>query len=159
MSTTPPMTNQQIAEELKPLSDTIRNAIQTRFILGDPIDKLVAEITIAVGVFMGPIVRAELEARDGGPAAEPIHDELWKHLDWSFWGTGMGDEFREPLADTMVAAITPEQRQQANDLIDWWRTQRDFVGRDKYEEQKAEIERLRAKLAEAGINPDEEAQR
>lgn len=81
---------------------------------------------------------------DQQATADRVHDELWRHLDWSFWGTGMADAFREPLADTMIAAITPEQRQQANDLITWWRTRRQFVGRDKYEEQKAEIEQLQA---------------
>lgn len=101
----------------------------------------------------------ELREALGGQLLEPnpdadisldrVHDELWRHLDWSFWGTGMGDTFREPLADTMIAAISPEQREQANDLITWWRTRRDFVGRDKYEEQKAEIERLKAELAGA----------
>ncbi|WP_354643905.1 hypothetical protein [Kitasatospora camelliae] len=150
------MTDQQIGEELKPLADTIRNAIQTRFILGDPIDRLVAEITIAVGVFMGPIVRAELASRAPQAAAEQVHDELWRHLDWSFWGTGMADVFREPLAESMLAGITPEQRQQANELITRWRDHRKFVGRDTYEAQKAEIERLRAQLTAAGINPDEE---
>jgi hypothetical protein len=79
------------------------------------------------------------------------HDELWRHLDWSFWGTGMADTFREPLAETMLAAITPEQRQTANEVITWWRTRREFVGRDKYEEQKAEIEQLRAHLALATV--------
>lgn len=86
------------------------------------------------------------------PAAtppEPVNDELARHLDWSFWGTGMADTFREPLAETMLAAISPEQRQQANDLITRWRDHREFVGRDKYEEQKAEIERLRAAVEQA----------
>jgi hypothetical protein len=103
----------------------------------------------------------QMENTPAGPTPEPpepVHDELWKHLDWSFWGTGMGDTFREPLADTMVAAITPEQRQQANDLIDRWREHREFVGRDKYEEQQAENDRLRGLLTAAGINPDEEQQ-
>jgi hypothetical protein len=107
-------------------------------------------------------ISPRLDLPDAAPAettpepAEPVHDELWRHLDWSFWGTGMADTFREPLADTMVAAITAEQRQQANDLIDRWREHREFVGRNLYEAQKAEIERLRALLTEAGINPDEE---
>lgn len=90
------------------------------------------------------------------PAGPVRDDELWQHLDWSFWGTGMGDVFREPLADTMVAAITPEERQQANDLITRWREHREFVGRDTYEAQKAENQRLRNLLTAAGINPDEE---
>lgn len=83
------------------------------------------------------------------PPAEATHDELWRHLDWSFWGTGMADEFREPLAEAMLSAITPEQRQQANDLITRWRDHREFVGRDKYEEQKAELDRLRAERGQA----------
>lgn len=60
--TQPQLTDQQIAEELKPLADTIRNAIEKKFILGDPIDLLVANITVAVGVLLGPIVRAERDA-------------------------------------------------------------------------------------------------
>lgn len=79
---------------------------------------------------------------------QPEHDELWRHLDWSFWGTGMADVFREPLAEAMLAGITPAQRQQANDLITRWRDHREFVGRDKYEAQKAEIESLKVQLAE-----------
>jgi hypothetical protein len=81
-------------------------------------------------------------------STQPERDELWRHLDWSFWGTGMADVFREPLAEAMLAGITPEQRQQANDLITRWRDHREFVGRDKYEEQKAEIESLKVQLAE-----------
>jgi len=89
--------------------------------------------------------------------ASPVHDELWRHLDWSFWGTGMADEFREPLAEAMLAGITAEQREQANALITRWRDHREFVGRDKYEAQKAEIEKLRAELEQARASAFNEA--
>jgi hypothetical protein len=90
--------------------------------------------------------------------AEPVHDEFWRHIDWFLWGSGMRDTAREPLADAMLTGLTPEYRQQVNDHLAWWRTQNEFTGRDTYETQKAEIDRLRGLLTEAGINPDEEQQ-
>lgn len=102
------------------------------------------------------------EARATAAAEEPSEpvrdDELWRHLDWFLWGSGMRDTAREPLADAMLAGLTPEYRKQVNDHLAWWRTQNEFAGRDTYEAQKAEVERLKAKLVEAGINPDEEPQ-
>jgi hypothetical protein len=46
-------------------------------------------------------------------APERTDCDLWTHLDWSLWGTGLGDTLREPLASTMVAAIPPRVRAHA----------------------------------------------
>ena len=75
------------------------------------------------------------------------HDELWSLLDWTFWGAGMGDVLREPLADAMVASITPEQRADAlRVMAAWEESGRVPVGRRAYEELKAERDRLAAAL-------------
>jgi hypothetical protein len=59
MTDTTPRTNQQIGEDLKPLADTIRSTIRTKFILGDPIDFLVADLTVAVARQLGSLVRED----------------------------------------------------------------------------------------------------
>jgi hypothetical protein len=83
------------------------------------------------------------------PQDRPVQhpDELWSLIDWSLWGSGMGDTFREQLADQFIAAITPEQHRQALDLIRWWTEDRgrEPLGRRRYEEQQERLHRaLRA---------------
>jgi hypothetical protein len=90
-------------------------------------------------------------AADGQPVAdevEPKHGELWSLLDWTFWGSGMGDVFREPLADTMLAALTPEQREQAEQLMEAWHASgRQPLGRRRYEELNAELKEAQEAIA------------
>ncbi|MFE2712282.1 hypothetical protein ACFXKI_09895 [Streptomyces mirabilis] len=84
--------------------------------------------------------------------AEPVraHGPLWSLLDWSFWGAGMGDVFREPLADTMLAAIPVETVTQAEGIM------ADFIERRKIEktgvtvwqEQRDELAAALARIAE-----------
>jgi hypothetical protein len=58
--------------------------------------------------------------------AEELNDqerretELWQVLDWSLWGNGLGDVLREAIADKAVAALTDEQREQAEACIKQW---------------------------------------
>ncbi|MDX3839022.1 hypothetical protein [Streptomyces europaeiscabiei] len=92
-------------------------------------------------------------AIDPPPAADqeerPERGELWSLLDWTFWGSGMGDVFREPLADAMLAAITPEQLAQAEKLMEAWHASgREPLGRRRYEELSAELKTARDELAE-----------
>ncbi|WP_020141162.1 hypothetical protein [Streptomyces sp. 351MFTsu5.1] len=85
----------------------------------------------------------------------PERGELWSLLDWTFWGSGMGDVFREPLADTMLAAITPEQREQAEQLMEAWHASgRKPLGRRRYEELSAELKEARDELAEVKASHD-----
>lgn len=84
------------------------------------------------------------------PADDVVHDELWSLLDWTFWGAGMGDVLREPLADAMTAAITPEQRADALRVMAAWHASgREPVGRRAYEALKAERDRLLAEVETA----------
>lgn len=86
--------------------------------------------------------------RQAEDSAAPPRDELWSLLDWSFWGSGMGDVFREALADTMTAAITAEQRDTALRLIEQWHASgRQPLGRRRYEELSAELAEARAQVA------------
>lgn len=81
------------------------------------------------------------EGEKGAPEdqEQPQRGELWSLLDWSLWGSGMGDTFREPLADTMLAAITPERLRQAEELMEAWHASgRQPLGRRRYEELEAE---------------------
>ncbi|MFE2323621.1 hypothetical protein ACFXD5_06805 [Streptomyces sp. NPDC059385] len=91
----------------------------------------------------------EQQATPAAAAAESAveHSELWSLIDWSLWGSGMGDTFRETLADQFIAAITPEQHQQALELIRWWTEDRgrEPLGRRRYEDQQRRLKRaLRA---------------
>ncbi len=80
---------------------------------------------------------------------EPRRGPLWSLLEWSLWGAGMGDVFRLPLADTMLAAVSPETQAQAEQIM------ADFIERRKiektgvtvYQEQRDELERLRSEVA------------
>lgn len=89
-------------------------------------------------------------------APEVERGELWSLLDWSFWGAGMADTFREPLADTMLAAIPADARGQAEAIM------ADFIRRRKiektgvtiYQEQRDELERLREQRDRARMAVD-----
>lgn len=70
------------------------------------------------------------------------HTELWSLIDWSLWGSGMGDTFREQLADQFIAAITPDQHDQALRLIQAWTDSgREPIGRLRYEDQQRRLHR------------------
>ncbi|WP_046500758.1 hypothetical protein [Streptomyces odonnellii] len=86
--------------------------------------------------------RAQLP--NGRPIEHP--DELWSLIDWSLWGSGMGDTFREQLANQFLAAITPQQHDQALRLIQAWTDSgRLPLGRRRYEDQQNRLHRaLRA---------------
>ncbi|MGW6395437.1 hypothetical protein ACWFR1_34215 [Streptomyces sp. NPDC055103] len=85
-------------------------------------------------------------AREQHPTVEVEHTELWSLIDWSLWGSGMGDVFREQLADQFIAAITPEQHDQALRLIEAWTESGHLpLGRRCYEDQQQRLHRaLRA---------------
>jgi len=85
-----------------------------------------------------------------GPEPQaPARGPLWSLLDWSLWGAGMGDTFREPLADAMLAGVSAETRAQAEQVM------ADFIERRKIEktgvtvwqEQRDELARLRGEVA------------
>ncbi|MFF2522464.1 hypothetical protein [Streptomyces liangshanensis] len=89
-------------------------------------------------------LRACARYRTQIPRARPVDgpDELWSLIDWSLWGSGMGDAFRERLADQFLAAITPEQHDTALRLIDaWTNSGRLPLGRRRYEDQQARLHR------------------
>lgn len=89
---------------------------------------------------------------DSEPATEPArpHGKLWQLLDWSFWGAGMGDVFRMPLADTMLAAVPVETIEQAEEIMAEFIERRKIekTGVTVYQEQRDELEQLRARVAE-----------
>lgn len=58
------------------------------------------------------------------PADEARKTELWQVLDWSLWGNGLADVLRFPMADVMVAALSEEQREQAEACIKAWHERR-----------------------------------
>ncbi|SFD13151.1 hypothetical protein [Streptomyces aidingensis] len=93
------------------------------------------------------IFEATYEAATGPDPAG--HGPLWRLLDWSFWGAGMGDTFREPLADAMLAAIPAETIAQAEAVMAEFIERRQIkkTGVTRYQEQRDELERLRAALA------------
>jgi len=57
-------------------------------------------------------------------ADEHRETELWQVLDWSLWGNGLADILRFPMADVMVAALSEEQRDQAEACIKAWHERR-----------------------------------
>ncbi|WP_030847448.1 hypothetical protein [Streptomyces griseus] len=89
---------------------------------------------------------------DGQAATEPRPikhpDKLWSLIDWTLWGSGMGDTFREHLADTFIQAITPEDHAQALELIRWWTEdrRREPLGRRRYEDLKRRLHRALANV-------------
>ncbi|MEQ4610654.1 hypothetical protein ABMX48_31575 [Streptomyces cavourensis] len=84
---------------------------------------------------------AEQTATEPRPVQHP--DELWSLIDWTLWGSGMGDTFRERLADTFLQAITPEDHAQALELIRWWTEDRgrEPLGRRRYEDLTRRLDR------------------
>ncbi|MYR93071.1 MULTISPECIES: hypothetical protein [unclassified Streptomyces] len=90
-------------------------------------------------------IRAALAAEQTAAAPRPIQhpDELWSLIDWTLWGSGMGDTFRERLADTFLQSITPEDHAQALELIRWWTEDRGRqpLGRRRYEDLRRRLDR------------------
>lgn len=74
-------------------------------------------------------------------------DRLWSLLDWALWGWGLADTLREPAADLMVAALTPEMRAKIVGVMEWWEATRGNASRDRYDE-------LTARLAALAADPD-----
>lgn len=135
----------QLAPLVRVITDTMT---ETPVALGSPqgIADLAAMIAVRVAVYVGKEVL---------PPAPPAPDrgELWSLLDWTFWGSGMGDVFREPLADTMLAAISPEQREQAEALMTQWHASgREPLGRRRYEDLSSELAEARAKTVDLSDN-------
>ncbi|MGV9756990.1 hypothetical protein ACWDUC_14390 [Streptomyces tricolor] len=100
-----------------------------------------------------PIKTVEEAVAALGPLAETNeagHGPLWSLLDWSFWGAGMGDVFREALADRMIAAIPARGVEHAEALMAEFirRRQIEKTGVTVYQEQRAELDQLRARVAE-----------
>lgn len=98
-------------------------------------------------------LKAEAELASAKSAPVPVvveHTELWNLIDWSLWGSGMGDVFREQLADQFIAAITPEQHDQALRLMHAWEDAGHWpTGRRGYEDHQRRLRRaLRAVAAE-----------
>ncbi|MGW7196624.1 hypothetical protein [Streptomyces chryseus] len=82
------------------------------------------------------------------PHAVQHPDELWSLIDWSLWGSGMGDTFRERLADQFLAAITTEQHDQALRLIQAWTDSgHSPLGRRRYEDQQRRLHRALRSVA------------
>lgn len=82
------------------------------------------------------------------PGSPRERDNLWEILDWSFWGNGMGDEFREALADKMCAVISDEEHAKALELIRGWRELRgEPNGQREYERLRDENKKLRNEMA------------
>lgn len=101
---------------------------------------------------------ARRAARQPLETEPPAHGKLWQLLDWSFWGAGMGDVFRMPLADAMVAAVPAETVAQAEQIMAEFIERRKIekTGVTVWQEQRDEIDRLRAELAEyEPLNPQQ----
>lgn len=70
--------------------------------------------------------------------------ELWSLIDWTLWGSGMGDVFRESLADSFIRSLTSEQIRQAEELMQAWHDSgREPLGRRRYEDMKKELDEAR----------------
>lgn len=98
-----------------------------------------------------PMTTEELEAfRESAP--ERVGGPLWSLLDWSFWGAGMADVFREPLADVMLAAIPAKVREHAEAIMADFIKRRGIekTGVTVYQEQRAEVDHLKAENARLG---------
>ncbi|MEV0090403.1 hypothetical protein [Streptomyces sp. NPDC050738] len=70
-------------------------------------------------------------------------DELWSLLDWSLWGSGIGDVLREQIASAALAGITPTQHDRALHIIATWHETHQPVGRRAYEQQNKRLRSAR----------------
>ncbi|MGW1661030.1 hypothetical protein [Streptomyces microflavus] len=137
--TTTRRAEQNLADEIDAHLATIRRlrsnealAADARRDLRDEVEAHLASIRAAL---------AAEQAAEPRPVQHP--DELWSLIDWTLWGSGMGDTFRERLADTFLQAITPEDHAQALELIRWWSEDRGRtpLGRRRYEDLKRRLDR------------------
>ncbi|KFG08133.1 hypothetical protein [Streptomyces scabiei] len=131
------------AKRVAHAAETIR-ARWERDVESDPQTEAAQALEDAGLLTDGPAVAArESESQ------EPRRGPLWSLLEWSFWGAGMGDVFRLPLADTMLAAISPETQAQAEQIMADFTERRKIekTGVTVYQEQRDELERLRSEVA------------
>lgn len=101
-------------------------------------------INVPAGSGIDPMSSEELEAfRENAP--ECSRGALWSLLDWSLWGAGMADVFREPLANTMLAAVPNNVCRHAEAIMADFKQRRGITrtGVDVYHEQRDEIAQLR----------------
>lgn len=106
-----------------------------------------------------PFIRAIHAAYDAGADAaeklegvEPVHDVLWRLIDWCLWGAGVGDELREKAANIMTAVLPAEMRQQIVEIEDAWRRHRlgedGHPGHARLAMVNAELEEAQRRVAE-----------
>jgi len=120
-----------VFEQLRPLTAA-----------ADAIDKAAEALHAAITAAAKSLIGSTPTAAMPGPTER---DALWHALDWCLWGVGLGDTFREPLADKMVGALNSAERAQALALIADWRERRGGPnGLAAYADLRAENERLRA---------------
>lgn len=102
-----------------------------------PKDDALARAVAEHGPFPMPVGTAD---------GDPVRGPLWSLLDWSLWGAGLGDTFREPLADVMLGAVPAEMVAQAEAVMAEFIERRriEKTGVTVYQEQRAEVDRLRA---------------
>jgi hypothetical protein len=87
------------------------------------------------------------------PEDEVVRGRLWSLIDWSLWGAGMADVFREPVADVMVMSVPVEVREHAELIMEDFLHRREITktGVDVYKELRDRAEKAEAELAEAEL--------
>ncbi|MFC8625646.1 hypothetical protein [Streptomyces anulatus] len=136
---------QNLADEIDAHLATIRRLRSNEALAADARRNLHDEVEAHLTSIRNALA-AEHTATEQRPIEHP--DELWSLIDWTLWGSGMGDTFREHLADTFLQAITPEDHAQALELIRWWTEDRgrEPLGRRRYEDLKRRLHRALANV-------------
>jgi hypothetical protein len=71
---------------------------------------------------------------------------IWSSIEWGLWGSGLGDVLREPVAATMVDALSDEQVTDVHTTMAAWQEhkakQGSHPGWEELAKTKAEVARL-----------------
>ncbi|MFD6421577.1 hypothetical protein [Streptomyces sp. NPDC060198] len=140
-------TRRRLRDEVDAHLHTIRRLVSTESQAEESRRLLHEEIDAHIVAICARRTAEDTLAAHQAAAAEvrPVEhsDELWSLIDWTLWGSGLGDTFRERLADTFLQAITPDDHAQALELIRWWTEDRgrEPLGRRRYEDLNRRLSR------------------
>lgn len=82
--------------------------------------------------------------------------DVWSAIDWTLWGHGLGDELRERMADTMLAAVSTQDLNDAVRVFAAWKERRGFPTYHEDYQQHRDGEKAELRVQVASLRAENE---